>query len=28
MNMLKGLLVVEPAAADRRASSSPHKLHE
>ncbi|HXL52060.1 MAG TPA: cupredoxin domain-containing protein [Gemmatimonadales bacterium] len=27
MNMLKGLLVVEPAAADRRASSSPHKLH-
>ena len=28
MNMLKGLLVVEPATADRRASSSPHKLHE
>ncbi len=28
MNMLKGLLVVEPATADRRASTSPHKLHE
>ena len=28
MNMLKGLLVVEPATAERRASSSPHKLHE
>ena len=28
MNMLKGLLVVEPATADRRASSSPHKFHE
>src|SRR5207247_1873123 len=25
MNMLKGLLVVEPAEADRRAASSPHK---
>jgi plastocyanin domain-containing protein len=28
MSMLKGLLVVEPAAADRRPSASPHKLHE
>ena len=28
MNMLKGLLVVEPTTAERRASSSPHKLHE
>jgi len=28
MNMLKGLLVVEPATVERRASSSPHKLHE
>jgi len=28
MNMLKGLLVVEPATADRRPSTSPHKLHE
>ena len=28
MNMLKGLLVVEPAGADRRPSASPHKLHE
>ena len=27
MNMLKGLLVVEPATADRRPSASPHKLH-
>jgi plastocyanin domain-containing protein len=27
MNMLKGLLVVEPATTDRRASS-PHKFHE
>ena len=27
MNMLKGLLVVEPAEADRRAASSPHKFH-
>ena len=28
MNMLKGLLVVEPATADRRPSPSPHELHE
>jgi len=28
MNMLKGLLVVEPAGPDRRPSASPHKLHE
>jgi plastocyanin domain-containing protein len=28
MNMLKGLLVVEPATSDRRASTSPHKFHE
>jgi plastocyanin domain-containing protein len=28
MNMLKGLLVVEPATADRRSSASPHKFHE
>jgi plastocyanin domain-containing protein len=28
MNMLKGLLVVEPATAERRASSSPHQRHE
>jgi plastocyanin domain-containing protein len=28
MNMLKGLLVVEPATSDRRPSASPHKLHE
>jgi plastocyanin domain-containing protein len=28
MNMLKGLLVVEPATADRRPSASPHKFHE
>ena len=27
MNMLKGLLVVEPAASDRRPATSPHKLH-
>jgi plastocyanin domain-containing protein len=27
MSMLKGLLVVEPANADRRAASSPHKFH-
>ena len=27
-NVLKGLLVVEPATAERRASSSPHRLHE
>jgi len=27
MNMLKGLLVVEPADATRRAASSPHKFH-
>jgi hypothetical protein len=26
--MLKGLLVVEPATADRRPSTSPHGLHE
>jgi plastocyanin domain-containing protein len=28
MSMLKGLLVVEPATADRRPSASPHKFHE
>jgi plastocyanin domain-containing protein len=28
MNMLKGLLVVEPATTDRRPSASPHKFHE
>ncbi len=28
MTMLKGLLVVEPATADRRPSASPHKFHE
>jgi len=28
MNMLKGLLVVEAATADRRPSTSPHELHE
>jgi len=28
MNMLKGLLVVEPATAERRPSTSPHKFHE
>lgn len=28
MNLLKGLLVVEPATTDRRPSSSPHKFHE
>jgi plastocyanin domain-containing protein len=28
MNMLKGLLVVEPATTDRRPSSSPHQFHE
>ena len=28
MNMLKGLLVVEPATAERRSSASPHTLHE
>ena len=27
MNMLKGLLVVEPATSDRRPSASPHKFH-
>ena len=27
MNMLKGLLVVEPADATRKAASSPHKFH-
>ena len=27
MNMLKGLLVVEPADANRKAASSPHKFH-
>ncbi|HTR20354.1 MAG TPA: cupredoxin domain-containing protein [Gemmatimonadales bacterium] len=27
MNMLKGLLVVEPATADRRPAPSPHKFH-
>jgi plastocyanin domain-containing protein len=28
MNMLTGLLVVEPATTDRRPSASPHKFHE
>ena len=28
MNMLKGLLVVEPATSDRTPAASPHKLHE
>jgi len=28
MNMLKGLLVVEPTTADRRPAASPHKFHE
>src|SRR5713226_10076822 len=28
MNMLKGLLVVEPATADRRPSASPHQFHD
>jgi len=28
MSMLKGLLVVEPATAERRPAASPHKLHE
>ncbi len=28
MSMLKGLLVVEPADANRRPASSPHKFHE
>ena len=28
MNMLKGLLVVEPAGADRRPAASPHAFHE
>ncbi len=28
MNMLKGLLVVEPAGADRRPATSPHASHE
>ena len=28
MNMLKGLLVVEPATAERRTAASPHTLHE
>lgn len=28
MNMLKGLLVVEPATADRQPAASPHKFHE
>ena len=27
MNMLKGLLVVEPADADRKPAASPHKFH-
>jgi plastocyanin domain-containing protein len=27
MSMLKGLLVVEPAGADRRAAASPHPFH-
>jgi len=27
MNMLKGLVVVEPASADRRPAASPHKFH-
>ncbi len=28
MNMLKGLLVVEPAGTDRKPAASPHKFHE
>lgn len=28
MNMLKGLVVVEPATADRRPSASPHTFHD
>jgi len=28
MNMLKGLLVVEPAGTSRTSASSPHKFHE
>jgi len=28
MNMLKGLLVVEPASSDREPAASPHKLHQ
>jgi plastocyanin domain-containing protein len=28
MNMLKGLLVVEPATADRRPHASPHQFHD
>ncbi len=28
MNMLKGLLVVEPETSHRRSSASPHKFHE
>jgi plastocyanin domain-containing protein len=28
MNMLKGLLVVEPATTDRRPSATPHKFHD
>jgi len=28
MNRLQGLLVVEPATAERRPSASPHKFHE
>jgi plastocyanin domain-containing protein len=28
MNMLKGLLVVEPASADRRPAASPHTFHD
>jgi plastocyanin domain-containing protein len=28
MNVLKGLLVVEPATADRKPAASPHKFHE
>ena len=28
MNMLKGLLVVEPPGTTRKAASSPHKFHE
>jgi plastocyanin domain-containing protein len=27
MNMLKGVVVVEPAGADREPAASPHKLH-
>ncbi len=28
MNMLKGLLVVEPAGTNRKSASSPHRFHE